>query len=229
MYEYLKKLFDTGESGEPVALTFDQLVEKLDAHDDIKLVNLSDGGFVSKQKFDAKVTELDGVRQQLNEANDAIKSYKDLDVEGIKKAASDWEEKYKTDTAALNQKLEDQKIAHLGDMFMSGYQFTSEFAKEGIRARFDQQHFKLSDDGSTFLGAKEWMKQQMESESGKGAFVIDQPTADPPAPNEPEPAPAPKPKFFTDHHDQGKPKTGPGLAELMRKKNENPDYQVKFT
>lgn len=56
MYDFLKKLFAEG------ALTFDQFVEALNGDKTIKLVNLSDGGYVAKDKFDAKVTELNGVK-----------------------------------------------------------------------------------------------------------------------------------------------------------------------
>ena len=46
-YEYLKPLFEGGP------LSFEQLTEKLDAADGVKLANLKDGGYVGKDKFDA--------------------------------------------------------------------------------------------------------------------------------------------------------------------------------
>ena len=88
MYEFLKALFND-KDGNPTALTFDQLSEKLSAAKDIKLVNLSEGGFVAKEKLDAKTTELNGVRQQLTDANAEIQSYKDMDIDGIKRKASE--------------------------------------------------------------------------------------------------------------------------------------------
>ena len=69
MYEFLKKLFGVTEDGQPVALTYEQLAEALTANKELKLVNLADGGYVSKEKFDAKETELAGVRDQLTAAN----------------------------------------------------------------------------------------------------------------------------------------------------------------
>ena len=112
MYDYLKVLFGTAEDGTPVALTFDQFVAKLGEAKDIKLANLSDGGYVSKDKFEAKDTELKGVQKQLSDANVEIQSYKNMDIDGIKKAASDWEKKYNDDTAALAQQLKDQARTH---------------------------------------------------------------------------------------------------------------------
>ena len=46
-------------------------------------------------------TERDGLKTQLSDANTEIQSYKDMDIEGIKQAAADWEAKYNTDTQAL--------------------------------------------------------------------------------------------------------------------------------
>ena len=144
MYEFLKALFND-ESGNPTSLTFDQLTERLSAATDIKLANIADGGYVSKEKHTAKITELNGVRQQLDDANREIQSYKDMDIDGIKQKASEWENKYKTDTAALNEKLAQQERAFARDLFFKGYQFSSQFAEDGVRAAFDKQEFKLVD------------------------------------------------------------------------------------
>ena len=185
MYEYLKALFGTAEDGKPIALTFDQLVEKLGAAKDIKLVNLNEGGYVSKDKLDAKITELSGVKEQLTSANATIQSYKDMDIEGIKKSASDWQAKYDTDTKALQEKLDAQARAHREEQFMSGYKFTSKAAKDGVLAAFRSKEFKL--DGDIFVGAKDYMTELMANEDYKGAFVKDEPK-DP----KPDPKPAPK-------------------------------------
>ncbi len=60
----------------------------------IQVVDVKAGGYVSKEKLDAKITELDGVKQQLSDANTTIQSYKDMDIDGIKQSAKDWETKY---------------------------------------------------------------------------------------------------------------------------------------
>ena len=52
-----------------------------------------------KQKLTAQKAELDGIKKQLNEANQQIESFKGMDIEGIKKAAEDW--KVKAETAEL--------------------------------------------------------------------------------------------------------------------------------
>lgn len=88
--------------------------EKLQEHNNgepnkqkhVRYADLSEGRYVSVEKYTEKETELAGVRQQLTDANKQIKSYKDMDIDGIRKSAADWEEKYKTDTTALQGKKE---------------------------------------------------------------------------------------------------------------------------
>lgn len=219
MYEYLKTLFGTAEDGTAVALTFDQLVEKLKATTDIKLANLAEGGYVSKDKFEAKETELSGVKQQLTDANAQIASYKQMDIDGIKKAASDWEQKYNDDTAALTQKLKDQERAHGVDMLFNDYKFTSKAAKDGVRAAFDKRNFPYED--GKFIGAKEFMDSLATDADYKAAFVVEAPT-----PTEPQ-NPAPKPSF-SNPNPQPTPKKKVSLAELMQRKNENPNAQINY-
>lgn len=84
-YEFLKKLFGTQKDGEePKAMTYAELEAAIDADKKIQVVDVKAGGYVSKEKLDAKITELDGVRQQLTDANAEIKSYKEMDIDGIK-------------------------------------------------------------------------------------------------------------------------------------------------
>lgn len=217
MYDYLKALFE--ENGKPIALTFDQLVEALNGDKTIKLVNLAEGGYVAKDKLDAKITELNGVKEQLTAANTTIQSYKDMDIDGIKKSAADWERKYQSDTDALKKQLEDQENDHCTDMFMSGYKFTSEAAKAGIRVLFEKQKFQRGDDGA-FVGAKEWMDQQIASEANKSAFQV---TGD--AGNEQGQAGNPKFAPGTPPQQAKKHRT---LTEIMKDHNANPTAPINF-
>lgn len=224
MYEYLKILFGKNDDGTPASLTFEQLVEKLEAEKSIKIVNLEDGGYVSKDKLDAKITELSGLRQQLDAANATIKSYTDMDIDGIKKSVTDWEKKYNDDTAALNQKIADNERAYQEELFLRGYKFSSKAAAEGIRAEFVKRKFPYED--GSFIGGKEFMEKLMGDEDYKAAFVSEEPKSEPaPAPT---PAQAPKPQFSDPSPRQTQPKIKLSLAELMKRKNENPNAEIKF-
>lgn len=67
-YEYLKPMFGNGP------LTFEQLTEKLDAAEGVKLVNLKDGGYVGKEKLDAAEARVSAL-QQLTQANGKLEGY----------------------------------------------------------------------------------------------------------------------------------------------------------
>ena len=224
MYEFLNALFKD-ESGNPIALTLDQLTEKLSSATDIKLVNIADGGYVKKEKLDAKITELSGGRQQLTDANAEIQSYKDMDIDGIKQKASEWENKYNTETAALNEKLAQQERAFARDLFFKSYQFSSQFAEDGVKAAFDKQDFKLVD--GEFMGAKDYMNKLMTDDATKSAFVFE--PAD--GGNEGgDPQPPYQPQFSQQQRQpQNPPKPQKSLLDLMKEANEHPERADSIT
>lgn len=237
MYEYLKSLFEGG------AITFDQFVAALESHKEVKLANLADGGYVAKDKFDAKVTELSGVKEQLTAANATIQSYKDMDIDGIKKSAAEWQQKYETDTKSLKEKLDAQATEFAARTYLSGYQYTDDLVKDAIYDKFMAKGFKRSEDGK-FEGADSWMEEMKKNYPG--SFAASDPAADPagtppvgsgtPAPNSPSGTPAgappagkPRPWFA--------PPAGPSgssggkkmsLSEMMAFKNNHPDAKIDF-
>ena len=171
--EFLKALFGATEDGKPEALTYEQLVEKINAQGDkLQIINLKDGSYVAKEKLDAKIAELKGVQQQLNDANTTIKSYKDMDVDGIKKSVTDWEQRYEKDTAELKEQLAKQEYTHQKDMFFSRIKFSSKAAEVGMKAEFDKQEFQLKD--GTFVGAEKWLEDQKTSDAA--SFVTEERT-----------------------------------------------------
>ena len=158
-------------------MTYEELEAAIDADKGIKIADLSGGGYVAKDKFDAKETELKGIRKQLDDANTQIKSFEDQDVDGIKQKVADWEAKYNTDTQALKDQMAAQNRSHAEDMFLAGYKFTSKAARKGVLDELRSKQFQLDEKG-TFLGAKEFMSSLMEDEDYKGAFVTENPAGD---------------------------------------------------
>ena len=237
MYEYLKSLFEGG------AITFDQFVAALESRKEVKLANLADGGYVAKDKFDAKVTELSGVKEQLTAANTTIQSYKDMDIDGIKKSAAEWQQKYETDTKSLQEKLDAQATEFAARTYLGGFQYADDLVKDAIYDKFMAKKFKRSEDGK-FEGADAWMEEMKKS--FPSSFAASKPAADPagippagsgtPAPNSPSGAPAgappagkPRPWFA--------PLAGPSgssggkkmsLSEMMAFKNDHPDAKIDF-
>lgn len=224
MFDYLKKLFGTTEEGKPEAITFEELEKRL-GENDIKIVNLSDGGYVSKEKYDAKNTELNGIKEQLENANNEIQSYKDMDIDGIKQASADWQKKYTEETEALTKRLEAQERSHKEEMFLKNYKFTSKAAEAGIKALFEQEEFKLKD--GEFLGAKDFMNNLMEDDEYKGAFATEEPAPEPQGEGGKNEPPK-KPQFSQSRKGDPEPPKKKSLAELMKLKNENPDADISF-
>lgn len=165
-YEYLKDLFGDG------SLSFAQFVEKLGgAGDKVKLVNLKDGGYVGKDKFDAMQTERDTFRTQLETANTTIQSYKDMDIDGIKQSAKDWETKYNADTQMLRDKLADMEYGHTVETAVAGLKFTSTAAKKAFVA--DLTAKKLTVQDGKLLGLDDFVNAYKQSDPS--AFASESP------------------------------------------------------
>lgn len=165
-YEYLKDLFGDG------SLSFAQFVEKLgSAGDNVKLVNLKDGGYVGKDKFDAMQTERDTFRTQLETANTTIQSYKDMDIDGIKQSAKDWETKYNADTQMLRDKLADMEYGHTVETAVVGLKFTSAAAKKAFVA--DLTAKKLTVQDGKLLGLDDFVNAYKQSDPS--AFASESP------------------------------------------------------
>lgn len=121
-------------------------------------------GFVSKADFNLKNEELKSVRGQLNDANTTIQSYKEMDIDGIKQSAANWETKYNTDTQALKDQLEAIKYGHAVEQAVSGLKFTSESAKKAFVADLTSKKLPLQD--GKLLGMDDFTKTYKESDPG---------------------------------------------------------------
>lgn len=126
----------------------------------VKFVDLSEGAYVSKEKYTGLKTEADGYKKQLTEANTTIESYKEMDIEGIKKSADEWKQKYETDTAALNQQIETQKRTFAAEKYLDGQKIKSPLARKSILSDFMAQNLEFKD--GTFVGADDYMKKMRE-------------------------------------------------------------------
>lgn len=225
MYEFLKAIFGTNEDGTPKALTFDQFTAALGDAKDITLVNLKDGGYVSKDKFDAKDTELKGVQQQLTDANATIQSYKDMDIEGIKQSVTDWETKYNADTQQLKDQLAAQEMEFAAKTYLGGFKYANDLVRDQIYSKFMEK--KFAREGEKFLGADDFMAEMKKQYPT--AFVDDTPPADP-APADP-PAPATPPAGAPYFAPQTPPAGGQKkrtLSELMKYANEHPGAKITY-
>ena len=116
-------------------------------------------------------TERDGLQAQLSDANATIQSYKDMDIDGIKQSAADWETRYNTDTQALKDQLESTKYGYAVENAVGGLKFTSESAKKAFLA--DLTAKKLPIQEGKLLGLEDFTKGYKEADPG--AFAPDDP------------------------------------------------------
>lgn len=140
------------------------------------------GKIVTKDK--EKVAEL---TKQIEDVNKEIQSYKDMDIDSIKKSAEDWETKYKE--AVENQKAEKEKSIReeRTNAFFNDVKFASESAKAGVIAQFNEKDFKYDEEAQKFQGASEWLEELKTKDTGAFLSDVANPkfTTNPTAPTQP--------------------------------------------
>ena len=108
--EELKELF--GEN----ALTYPELEALLEKNGGVKLANLKSGLYVSKEKLERAEQKNGELLKRLEEAERRLAGYQGLDVDGLRQAAADWEERYRNDVSALEEKLRRQETERKIDL-----------------------------------------------------------------------------------------------------------------
>lgn len=93
--EFLKAIF--GDA----ALTYDQLAEKLAGSKEVKLANLADGAYVSKEKFAAEAQKVEAANKTIQQLQETVKKFDGVDAEKLKGDFEALQEKYNADTARL--------------------------------------------------------------------------------------------------------------------------------
>ena len=110
--------------------------------------------------------EIEVLQKQVKDAGITIEGFKNMDIEGVKKSASEWEEKAKKLEA--DAKAEVDKIRADGEKKVSDLKL--DHAVEGalvkakaknpkaVRALLNTENLKLTEDGESVLGLEEQLK-----------------------------------------------------------------------
>ena len=104
----------------------------------------------------ALTTERDGLKGQLQTANDEIKSYKDMDIDGIKAKADEWETKYNADTKALQDQLDAANYGFAVKEATSSLKFSSKAAREAFTSALTAKKLPLQE--GKLLGMDDFVK-----------------------------------------------------------------------
>ena len=197
----------------------------------VRFADLSEGGYVSVDKFNAQVN---GLNQQVKDLQGQI-TQRDTDISGLQEkltaASADasklaevqtqltgLQAKYTKDQKDWEAKTAKQRKEFMVRERANGLKFSSDAAKRDFLGQANVKDFQL--DGETLIGYNEFFdKYKAENPT---AFVEEKP-ADPP----PADPPAPKPTIVLPGNSGGAP-SGKSLAEMMKAKNANPDMVVSF-
>lgn len=220
--DFLKALFGDGP------LTFDQFVEAA-KEAKLNLVNLADGGYVSKLKHE---DQMGALNQQIATLTGQI-SQRDADMAtlrtnleaaqadasklpGVQTALSELQTKYEQEKAQYEASAAKQNYEFAIRERANTLNFSSAAAKKAFVQEAISKGFKL--DGDTLLGYEDFVTKYKADDPG--AFVPETPPAAPAAATPPT-------ITLPGKHD--KPSgVKRSLSELMRMKNENPEMDVSF-
>lgn len=208
----VKELFDKAENN---TLTWEQFQQ---AMGEAKFVDLSEGKYVSKQKYDdelsqkdTRITELTNTIGQrdtdLATLQQTLKDAGDLDaLKQASKDLSDLQKKYDKETKDYQAQLSKQAYEFAVKDFANSKNFTSNAAKRDFIQSMLAKNLSLED--GRIIGAEDFV--QMYSKDNEDAFVK-------PA----DPNLTPKPQFTKGTGDKKPQKLS--LSDMMKMKNENPD------
>ena len=212
-YEFIKGLFGTNEDGTPRALTADQLEAAIAENKDISIVNLKEGGYISADKYSRIEAERNSLQEQLKKAGTGSGTA-DQDLQAAKQQIEE-----------LQKQLQLQGRRSAISEYLSGYQFTSSFAKKGILAEMEKLDSVTVVDGE-LIGAEAALAD-LKARYAE-AFKEEEPVQAGPDPGA---APPNMPRFTSTSSLSGTgsnpKKSGPmTLMEAMRYKNEHPNADV---
>lgn len=222
--DFLKALFPEGGS-----LTYEQLATAA-REQKMNIVNLAEGGYVSKGKHDDTVKGLNGqitdLQGQLTQRDNDLTTLRgqltaaqaDVSKLGtVQQSLADLQSKYDTEKTDFEQKLSRQSYEFMVRERANGLSFSSTAAKKAFVQEAIAQGFKV--EGENLLGYEDFVTKYKADDPD--AFKV-------------EKAPDPKPPVKTPTvvlpGGTGKPTPGKkiSLSEMMRQKNENPDMQINF-
>lgn len=135
-------------------------LKKLDLADDVidQIMKLH-GQDVEAQKTQAETAEkqVETLQGQLKDANKTIEGFKDLDVDGIKKAADDWKGKAEQAQKDAEAQIQQLKFEHALEGALSGAKAKN---PKAVKALLDMEALKFNED--KIIGLEDQLKAIQE-------------------------------------------------------------------
>lgn len=175
----LKEIFDNAEGG---VLTYEEFMEA--CKDKAKFVDLSEGKYVSKQKYEddlaTKIKEIDTLNTSLTTRNTDLEDLQKklaeagtADAEKLAALSADLEgykTKYDEDTKKYKEQLRQQAYEFAVKEFASSKNFSSKAAKRDFIQSMIAKDLKMED--GRIIGAEDFAN--MYSEDNEDAFISDE-------------------------------------------------------
>lgn len=163
-------------------------------------------------------TQLTAKDEQLTNVNSEIEKFKGMNIEEIQKQVetlktqnADFATKSKADNEAWEKKLADQARDFKLNEVVNTLKFPNELTKKAFMSELKEKNLPL--EGEKFLGFDDYVKEV--GEKNPGIFVVEQ------APTQEKPLP----EFTTPKTQSTQPKAKMSLIEMMKMKNENPNFE----
>lgn len=91
------------------------------------------------------LTKAEQLEQQLQEASKTIDGFKELDIDGVKKAAEDWRQKAEQATTEAEQQVQRLKLQYAVDSALQGAKAKN---LKAVKALLNAEEMQLAKDGS---------------------------------------------------------------------------------
>ena len=198
----------------------------------VRFADLSEGGYVSTEKFkaqtEARDNQIAALQTQISQRDTDIT---DLNAKltaaqgdagklsDVQKQLGTLQTKYQQDQQKWAAETAKQRKEFMVRERANDLKFTSAAAKREFISQANGKDFQL--DGDVLMGYEDFVTKYKAENAD--SFVVEKP-ADP----TPPPAPAPAPKIVLPTNPGNPGQSGKSLSELMAAKNANPDMIVSF-
>ena len=123
------------------------------------------------QEFKELNTELEGIKGQLSQANEQIAGFKELDIEGVKQKAAEWEQKYNQAAENSAREIEQLKFDFALDRELTKAQARN---PKAVKALLDRDALKY--DKGKIIGLEEQLETLKKGEDSAFLFGSAAPT-----------------------------------------------------
>ena len=123
------------------------------------------------QEFKELNTELEGIKGQLSQANEQIAGFKELDIEGVKQKAAEWEQKYNQAAENSAREIEQLKFDFALDKELTKAQARN---PKAVKALLDRDALKY--DKGKIIGLEEQLETLKKGEDSAFLFGSAAPT-----------------------------------------------------